>query len=53
MAAYHVRVLEPAVEELAQLDQPTGRRIIYEILQGEQEIVVHQIGHRREIYRKK
>jgi mRNA interferase RelE/StbE len=27
-------------------------RILYEILHDEQAIVVHQIGHRREIYRK-
>lgn len=89
MAAYRIRVLNPAIEELAQLDQPTGRRIIkrlywladnlasvrlemltgdltgfyklrvgdsriiYEILWDAQEIVVHQIGHRREVYRKK
>jgi mRNA interferase RelE/StbE len=27
-------------------------RIIYEILHGEQVVVIHEIGHRREIYRK-
>ncbi len=28
-------------------------RIIYEILEAEQVIVIHAIGHRREIYRKR
>jgi mRNA interferase RelE/StbE len=28
-------------------------RIIYEILQSEQIVVIHEIGHRREIYRKR
>jgi len=28
-------------------------RIIYEILYDEQVIVIHEIGHRREIYRKR
>ena len=28
-------------------------RILYEILEDEQVIVIHQIGHRREIYRKR
>ena len=28
-------------------------RVIYEILHGEQVIVIHEIGHRREIYRKR
>jgi mRNA interferase RelE/StbE len=27
-------------------------RVVYEILHSEQEIVIHLIGHRREIYRK-
>ena len=89
MVAYRVRFLESATGELAQLDQPTGRRlvkrlnwladnltnvrletlagdltgfyklrvgdyrIIYEVLRDEQVIVVHQVGHRREVYRKK
>ena len=26
-------------------------RVIYEILHGEQVVVIHEIGHRREIYR--
>lgn len=28
-------------------------RIIYEILQDEQTIIIHAIGHRRDIYRKR
>jgi mRNA interferase RelE/StbE len=28
-------------------------RVIYEILRDEQMIVIHQIGHRREIYRQR
>ena len=28
-------------------------RVIYEVLQEEQTIVIHAIGHRREIYRKR
>jgi mRNA interferase RelE/StbE len=28
-------------------------RIIYEILHDEQAIIIHSIGHRREVYRKK
>jgi len=28
-------------------------RILYEILQDERSIVVHKIGHRREVYRKR
>ncbi|OGG54116.1 MAG: addiction module antitoxin [Candidatus Handelsmanbacteria bacterium RIFCSPLOWO2_12_FULL_64_10] len=28
-------------------------RILYEVLQEEQTIVVHKIGHRREIYRRR
>jgi mRNA interferase RelE/StbE len=28
-----------------------GYRVIYEVIHEEQVIVVHQIGHRREIYR--
>ena len=27
-------------------------RVVYELLHSEQEIVIHLIGHRREIYRK-
>ncbi len=86
---YQIRILEAATRELAQLDKPTGRRIIerinwlaanldninpepltgdlaglyklrvgdyrvlYELLQNEQTILIHQIGHRREIYRRR
>jgi mRNA interferase RelE/StbE len=28
-------------------------RVLYEILQNEQTILIHQIGHRREIYRRR
>lgn len=28
-------------------------RVIYEILHEEQMIVIHEVGHRREIYRKR
>jgi mRNA interferase RelE/StbE len=28
-------------------------RVIYEILQDEQTIVIHMVGHRRDIYRKR
>ena len=28
-------------------------RILYELLEDEQVIVIHQIGHRREVYRKR
>lgn len=28
-------------------------RILYEVLQDEQSIVIHQIGHRRDIYRRR
>ena len=28
-------------------------RVLYEILHGEQTIVIHAIGHRRDIYRKR
>lgn len=28
-------------------------RIVYELLEDEQTIVIHQIGHRREVYRKR
>lgn len=30
-----------------------GYRVIYEILHDEQTIVIHAIGHRREIYRRR
>lgn len=88
MAAYRVRVLEAAVDDLGRLDKLVGRRIVtrlnwlaenlaslrpealtgdltglykfrvgdyrilYELLEDERTIVVHQIGHRREVYRK-
>jgi mRNA interferase RelE/StbE len=84
-----VRILKPAIRELARLDRPIGRRIverihwlaenldsikpealtgslsglyklrvgdyrvIYEVIHEEQAIVVHQIGHRREVYRER
>jgi len=84
---YQIRILNPAVCDLARLDQQTGRRIarrirwlaenldeikpaalsgnlaglyrlrvgdyrvVYEILHDEQTIVIHLIGHRREVYR--
>lgn len=86
---YHIRILDEATSELAQLDRPVGRRVVkrinwlaanldnihpealtgglsglfkfragdyrilYEILHDEQTIVIHQIGHRREIYRRR
>ncbi len=86
---YHVRILDSAVRELANLDKSTGRRIVkrinwlaenlddirrealtgelsglyklrvgdyrvlYEVLPGEQTIVIHIIGHRREVYRER
>ena len=28
-------------------------RVLYEILQDEQTIVIHEIGHRREVYRRR
>ncbi|MBP7686365.1 MAG: type II toxin-antitoxin system RelE/ParE family toxin [Thermoflexales bacterium] len=88
MAAYRVRVLDAAVDDLSRLDKLVGRRIVtrlnwlaanlaslrpealtgdltglykfrvgdyrilYELLEDERTIVVHQIGHRREVYRK-
>ena len=30
-----------------------GYRVLYEILQDEQTIVIHEIGHRREVYRRR
>jgi len=86
---YHIRILDEATRELAQLDKQVGRRIVariywlaanldslkpealvgdlsgfykfrvgdyrilYEILADEQTIVTHQIGHRREVYRRR
>ena len=86
---HQVRLLQPAIRELQQLDKSTAARIaqrikwlanntdsitpkrqtgqlaglcklregdyriIYQILHLEKTIVVHSIGHRRDIYRKK
>lgn len=85
---YHIRILDAAERELAQLEKTVGRRIVrrirwlaenldnikpialtgdlagfyklrvgdyrvvYEILHGENELVIHLIGHRSEIYRR-
>lgn len=48
---YRIRILEAATRELARLDKPVGRRIVERINHGEQVVVIHEIGHRREIYR--
>ena len=86
---YHVRILDSAARELANLDKSTGHRIVkrinwlaenlddirrealtgelsglyklrvgdyrvlYEVLSSEQTIVIHIIGHRREVYRER
>ena len=45
---------EPLRGELAGLHKLRvgDYRVIYQVLRGEQTIVIHAIGHRREIYRK-
>jgi mRNA interferase RelE/StbE len=46
---YRIRILEAATRELARLDKPVGRRIVERI---NWLAANHEIGHRREIYRK-
>jgi mRNA interferase RelE/StbE len=89
MAAFHIRILDEAIDDLARLDKPVGRRVVdrinwlganfdslkpfplagdlaglyklragdyrilYEILHRERTIVIHKIGHRREIYKRR
>jgi mRNA interferase RelE/StbE len=45
--------LEPLTGDLAGLFKLRvgDYRVLYEVLPGERTIVVHQIGHRREVYR--
>ncbi len=46
---------EPLAADLAGLNKfrVGDYRVVYEILARENAIVIHQIGHRREIYRKR
>jgi mRNA interferase RelE/StbE len=46
---------EPLIGELSGLYKfrVGDYRIIYEILHDEQVVVIHEVGHRREIYRKR
>jgi mRNA interferase RelE/StbE len=60
---YHLRILDAAVRDLDRQDRSVGARIVNrlhwlaenldEILAEEGTILVHAIGHRREIYRSK
>jgi mRNA interferase RelE/StbE len=86
---YSVRLLKPAIKELAKLDATVARqiadriewlaanldsaklfplkgelsglykiregsyRIIFELLRNEQTIIIHAIGHRRDIYKRR
>ena len=47
---YQIRIQDAVARELGHLDKQIAHRVVYEILHTEQVIVVHLIGHRREIY---
>jgi len=55
MAAYTVRILKAASRELSGLYKlrEGDYRIIYEIIRKENVILVHSIGHRREVYQRR
>jgi mRNA-degrading endonuclease RelE of RelBE toxin-antitoxin system len=40
---YRIRILEPAAND----------SVMYEVLHNEQVVLIHLIGHRRDIYRKR
>ncbi len=66
MTEYRIRILPTASQDLARLDKSIGSRIVQRInwlaahldaifmkYWSEETIVIHAIGHRREIYRKR
>jgi mRNA interferase RelE/StbE len=52
LAGVHLETLTGEFEGLYKL-RVGDYRVVYELIHGEQLIIIHAIGHRREIYRRR